>query len=56
MIPYILKNTILIGCGSFIGGVARYLISIAMKTMRKGFPWGTLAVDSPHFQLSPRRH
>ena len=33
------------GCGSFIGGAARYLISVAMKTMSKGFPWGTLAVN-----------
>lgn len=45
MIPDIIKNAILIGCGSFIGGVARYLISVAMKTISKGFPWGTLAVN-----------
>ena len=45
MIPDILKNTIMVGCGSFIGGAARYLISVAMKTMSKGFPWGTLAVN-----------
>ena len=40
-----LKNAIIIGCGSFIGGAVRYLISVAMKTMSKGFPWGTLAVN-----------
>ena len=45
MIPDIIKNAILIGCGSFIGGAARYLISVTMKTMSKGFPWGTLAVN-----------
>ena len=45
MIPEIIKNTILIGCGSFLGGAARYLISVAMKTMSKGFTWGTLAVN-----------
>jgi CrcB protein len=45
MIPDILKNTLFIGCGSFIGGAARYLISVAMKTMSKGFPWGTLVVN-----------
>ena len=45
MIPDILKNTIMVGCGSFIGGAARYLISVAMKTMSKGFPWGTLVVN-----------
>ena len=45
MIPEIIRNTVFIGCGSFIGGAARYLISVAMKTMSKGFPWGTLAVN-----------
>ena len=45
MIPDILKNTILVGCGSFLGGAARYLISVVMKTMSKGFPWGTLVVN-----------
>ena len=45
MISDILKNTLFIGCGSFIGGAARYLISVAMKTISKGFPWGTLVVN-----------
>ena len=45
MIPDIIKNTVFIGCGSFIGGATRYLISVAMKTMSKGFPWGTLVVN-----------
>ena len=45
MIPDILKNTIMVGCGSFIGGAARYLISVAMKPISKGFPWGTLVVN-----------
>ena len=45
MIPEIIRNTVFIGCGSFIGGAARYLISVAMKTMSKGFPWGTLVVN-----------
>ena len=45
MIPDILKNTLFIGCGSFIGGAARHLISVAMKTISKGFPWGTLVVN-----------
>ena len=45
MILDILKNTIMVGCGSFLGGAARYLISVAMKTMSKGFPWETLAVN-----------
>ena len=45
MISDIIRNTLFIGCGSFIGGAARYLISVAMKTMSKGFPWGTLVVN-----------
>ena len=45
MILDILKNTIMVGCGSFLGGAARYLISVSMKTMSKGFPWGTLTVN-----------
>ena len=45
MISDILKNTLFIGCGSFVGGAARYLISVAMKTISKGFPWGTLVVN-----------
>ena len=45
MIPDIIRNTIFIGCGSFIGGAARYLISATMKAMSKGFPWGTLVVN-----------
>ena len=36
---------IIVGAGSFIGGAARYLISVAMKGMSKGFPWGTLLVN-----------
>ena len=45
MISDIIKNTLFIGCGSFIGGAARYLVSIAMKAVGKGFPWGTLIVN-----------
>ena len=45
MISDIIRNTIFIGCCSFIGGAARYIISVAMKAMSKGFPWGTLIVN-----------
>ena len=45
MIPEIIRNTVFIGCGSFIGGAARYLISVAMKTISKDCPLGTLAVN-----------
>lgn len=40
-----IKNIIIVGCGSFIGGAARYIISFAMKTASKGFPCGTLLVN-----------
>ena len=45
MISDIIRNTIFIGGGSCIGGAARYIISVAMKAMSKGFPWGTLIVN-----------
>ena len=45
MVSDIIKNTLFIGYGSFLGGAARYLVSIAMKTVGKGFPWGTLVVN-----------
>ena len=45
MIPDIIKNIIIVGCGSFLGGAARYLISITMKGISHGFPWGTLLIN-----------
>lgn len=41
----LLKTILAVGAGSFLGGVGRYLISLAMKGMSKGFPWATLAVN-----------
>ena len=41
----IIKNILAVGAGSFIGGAARYLVSLAMKGIGKGFPWATLAVN-----------
>ena len=41
----ILRNMLIVGLGSFFGGSARYLISVAMSNLSKGFPWGTLAVN-----------
>ena len=42
----LLKNILAVGAGSFVGGVLRYLISLAMKNIgNNGFPWGTLAVN-----------
>lgn len=34
----ILKNILLAGTGSFIGGAARYLIMVSMNSIRKGWP------------------
>ena len=39
----LLKNIVLVGTGSCIGGIFRYLISVIMNG--KGFPWGTLCVN-----------
>ncbi|MCR4859113.1 MAG: fluoride efflux transporter CrcB [Bacteroidales bacterium] len=40
-----LRNILAVGAGSFLGGVARYLVSTLMKGVGKGFPWGTLLVN-----------
>ena len=45
MVPEIIKNIAVVGAGSFLGGAARYLVSLAMKGISKGFPWATLAVN-----------
>lgn len=45
MVADIIKNIAIVGAGSFIGGAARYLVSLAMKGVSKGFPWATLAVN-----------
>lgn len=45
MVSEIFKNSLLVGAGSFIGGVLRYVISIAMKDLEKGFPWATLTAN-----------
>ena len=41
----LIKNILAVGAGSFLGGSARYLVSLAMKGISKGFPWATLAVN-----------
>ena len=45
MLPDTIRNIIAVGAGSFIGGIARYLVSLAMKGISKGFPWATLIVN-----------
>ena len=45
MVTDMIKNILVVGSGSFLGGAGRYLISLAMKGVGKGFPWATLAVN-----------
>ena len=45
MLPDTIRNIIAVGAGCFIGGIARYIVSLAMKGIGKGFPWATLAVN-----------
>lgn len=45
MVSDIIKSILAVGAGSFLGGAARYLISLAMKGLKKGFPWATLVVN-----------
>ena len=40
-----IKDIILVGIGSGIGGICRYLISLAMNHGGYGFPWGTFTVN-----------
>lgn len=41
----LLKTILAVGSGSFLGGAGRYLVSVAMKDISKGFPWATFAVN-----------
>ena len=45
MVSGIIENILAVGAGSFVGGAARYLVSLAMKGVSKGFPWATLTVN-----------
>ena len=45
MLPDTIRNIIAVGAGSFIGGLARYIVSLAMKGISKGFPWATVLVN-----------
>ena len=40
-----IKEVLLVGSGSFLGGVARYLVALAMKGMHTVLPWATLTVN-----------
>lgn len=41
----VIKSILIVGTGSFLGGAARYAISLVMKNLSKGFPWATLAAN-----------
>ena len=41
----LMKTILAVGAGIFIGGTGRYLVSLMMKGVSKGFPWATLAVN-----------
>lgn len=45
MMADIVKNILVVGLGSFIGGAGRYLISVAMKGVGGSFPWATMVVN-----------
>ena len=45
MVAEVIKNIFFVGAGSFLGGAARYLVSVAMRNVSAGFPWATLAVN-----------
>lgn len=40
-----LKTVLLVGAGSFLGGVARYLVSLALRGVSSQMPWATFAVN-----------
>lgn len=40
-----IKSILIVGAGSFLGGAARYAVSLMMKNQGKGFPWATLTAN-----------
>lgn len=41
-----LRTILIIGAGSFIGGIARFLLTrLVQSNVQSAFPWGTLAVN-----------
>ena len=41
----LIKNILIVGAGSFLGGSARYLVSFLLKGYNTSFPWATLIVN-----------
>ena len=44
-IMIVLKDILLVGAGSFLGGIARYLIALVMKGFSASFPWATMTAN-----------
>lgn len=40
-----IKDIILVGVGSFFGGICRYGVSLLLKSSSQHFPWNTFAVN-----------
>ncbi len=40
-----IRDILLVGAGSFFGGIGRYLVSQLMRSVGSGFPWGTFTVN-----------
>lgn len=40
-----IKDILIVGAGSFIGGAARYIVSVLMRFAGDGFPWATFVVN-----------
>lgn len=40
-----IKDIVLVGIGSCLGGICRYLISLLIGHPQSGFPWGTFVVN-----------
>lgn len=45
MITSVIRSILIAGTGSFLGGAARYSLSLLIKNTGKGFPWATLAAN-----------
>ena len=40
-----IKDILIVGAGSFLGGSARYIVSLFMHSTGNGFPWATFTVN-----------
>ncbi len=40
-----IKEILIVGAGSFLGGSARYIVSLFMHSTDNGFPWATFSVN-----------